>query len=254
MNIKKRQKHIKTAFILSAGRGTRLRPLTDFCPKPLLPIGGRPIITCVMDHLIQTGIKRFIVNTHHLHHVYETVFPDHQWQSAPVQFQYEPVLLDSAGGLKNIEDLLDNDDHAIMVYNADIMTNMPLSPLMDSHFQGGGEVTLALRSSGYLTNVNINEKNEICDIRYILGNRGIKSCQFASIYIVERRFFERLAPGRIESIVDVFIRMIRQNPGSLKGVVIDDGLWEAVNDLETYERIKIMGGLYDGSDERRRKY
>jgi NDP-sugar pyrophosphorylase family protein len=54
---------IKTAFILGAGLGTRLRPLTNNCPKPLLPVGGRPIITYAMDHLISAGIKRF----HHQH-------------------------------------------------------------------------------------------------------------------------------------------------------------------------------------------
>ena len=60
---------IRTAFVLGAGLGTRLRPLTDLVPKPLLPIFGKPIITFVLDHLIAYGVERFVVNTHHL--------PDH---------------------------------------------------------------------------------------------------------------------------------------------------------------------------------
>ena len=56
---------IRTAFILGAGLGTRLRPLTDECPKPLLPVGGRPLITFAMDHCLSVGVERFIVNTHH---------------------------------------------------------------------------------------------------------------------------------------------------------------------------------------------
>ncbi|HLE19042.1 MAG TPA: sugar phosphate nucleotidyltransferase, partial [Syntrophales bacterium] len=61
---------VKTAFILGAGLGVRLRPLTDTTPKPLLPVGGRPIITYAMEHLLTVGVERFIVNTHHLADVY----------------------------------------------------------------------------------------------------------------------------------------------------------------------------------------
>ncbi|MBN1381642.1 MAG: NTP transferase domain-containing protein [Deltaproteobacteria bacterium] len=229
---------IKTAFLLGAGIGTRFRPFTDTCPKPLLPINGRPIITYVMDHLLAVGIKRFIVNTHHLPHVYEEVFPDHLWRGVPIIFRYEPVLLDSAGGLKNIEDLLDGDDRNIIAYNADIVTDMPLGPLIEGHFKYGGEVTLALRSEGYLKNVDVDLEGKICDIRHLRGQEGVRCCQFASIYVVGRRFLKRMRAGRIESVVDVFIRMLNEDPAALRGVIIDEGMWEAVNDVEVYNRLK----------------
>ncbi|HQP25897.1 MAG TPA: sugar phosphate nucleotidyltransferase, partial [Smithellaceae bacterium] len=71
---------INTAFILGAGLGTRLRPLTENTPKPLLPIGGRPIITYAMEHLREAGVKRFIVNTHHCAQKYAEAFPEGSWQ------------------------------------------------------------------------------------------------------------------------------------------------------------------------------
>lgn len=237
-NGRKNTNPIKTAFLLGAGRGTRFRPHTDTCPKPLLPINGRPIITYVMDHLMTVGIRRFIINTHHLPQVYEEVFPDHQWQGIPIIFRYEPVLLDSAGGLKNIEDLLDDDDETIIAYNADIITDMPIRSLIEGHLKYGGEVTLALRSEGYLKNVDVNHEGEICDIRHLLGKTGAHCCQFASIYTADRAFFKRLAAGRIESIVDVFIRMMEEEQGALRGVIIDEGEWEAVNDIETYKKLE----------------
>jgi mannose-1-phosphate guanylyltransferase len=95
-------KQINTAFILGAGLGTRLRPLTENTPKPLLEIGGRPIITYAMAHLRAVGIKRFIVNTHHCAEQYQENFPDSNWQDIPITFRHEPVLLDTAGGIKNI--------------------------------------------------------------------------------------------------------------------------------------------------------
>ena len=101
---------INTAFLLGAGLGMRLRPLTQTCPKPLLPVRGRPIITYAMDHLLTVGVQRFIVNTHHCADVYRQTFPDGQWRGIPIIFRHEPVLLDTAGGLKNIEDLLKGDE------------------------------------------------------------------------------------------------------------------------------------------------
>src|SRR5512136_3052134 len=83
-----RGRRFKTAFILGAGLGTRLRPLTERCPKPLLEIGGRPIITYAMDHLQSVGVDRFIVNTHHCSEVYLEMFPDRQWRGVPITFRH----------------------------------------------------------------------------------------------------------------------------------------------------------------------
>ena len=230
---------IKTAFILGAGMGTRLRPLTNNCPKPLLPVSGRPIITYVMDHLISVGVERFIINTHHCAEVYRQVFPDEQWRGIPIIFRHEPALLDTAGGIKNIEDLLDN-DKAILVYNGDTITDMPLQRLIDTHYIKQKEVTLALRSSGSVLNVNLNARGEICDLRHTLGDPGVRSCLFTGIYVVEKLFFKRLKAGRRESVIPVFIEMIRERPGSVAGVLIDEGRWYDIGSVAEYEKINTL--------------
>jgi NDP-sugar pyrophosphorylase family protein len=231
-------KQINAAFILGAGLGTRLRPLTRNIPKPLLQIGGRPIITYAMEHLRSIGVQRFIVNTHHYADKYKEAFPENNWQGIPIIFRHEPILLDTAGGIKNIEDMIANEER-ILIYNGDIITNLPLQPLIEKNFDQKAEVTLALRSNGPLLNVNIDKDSFICDMRHTLKNPGIQSCLFAGIYIIETKFLQRLEAGHVESIVPPLLELIKEIPRSVGGIVIDDGYWHDVGTIEEYNRLSM---------------
>ena len=215
----------------------RLRPLTENTPKPLLPIGGRPMITYAMEHLRAIGVQRFIINTHHCADQYKEAFPDSRWQGIPITFRHEPVLLDTAGGIKNIEDLIEQDKRLI-VYNGDIMTNLPLAPLLNRHFELQTQVTLALRSRGQLLNVNIDTAGFICDMRNTLHNPGAQSCLFAGIYILEISFLQRLTAGKTESIVLPLIQSIKTNPCSVGGIILDEGFWYDLGTVEEYHKLR----------------
>ena len=227
---------IKTAFILGAGLGTRLMPLTRDTPKPLLIVGDRPIITYAMEHLQGIGVQRFIINTHHCPEKYVEAFPQSRWRDIPIILRHEPVLLDTAGGIKNIEDLVESEER-IIVYNGDIITSLPLEELIRRHLELQGEVSLALRSSGPLLNVNIDSSGFICDMRNILGRPGVRICLSAGIYILERSFLRRLEEGKTESIVAPLIASIKNDPRSVGGAVIDGGIWHDAGSPEEYHRL-----------------
>jgi MurNAc alpha-1-phosphate uridylyltransferase len=86
------------AFILAAGFGTRLRPLTETCPKPLIPVAGRTLLDRTLDHLEDTGVHSVVINTHYLAGQIENHCVSRQ--TPKIILSHEPVLLDTGGGIK----------------------------------------------------------------------------------------------------------------------------------------------------------
>src|SRR5436305_14823110 len=94
---------ITAAFVFGAGLGKRLRPLTDDLPKPLIPIFQKPLITFVLDHLINAGVNRFVINTHRRPESFRSFFYHGDYAGAPVTLVHEPELLDTGGGVRTAE-------------------------------------------------------------------------------------------------------------------------------------------------------
>ena len=220
------------AFVLGAGLGTRLRPLTDQLPKPLIPVFDRPLITWAFDHLLGVGVSEFIVNTHHLPQAYEEAFPEKSYRGAPITFRHEPVLLETAGGIANIADLIQ--DEPFLVYNGDILTDLPLEPLLQAHAAGNHLVTLVLRSSGPAQHIAFDAQSGlVTDIRGKLGTGQMGTHQFTGIYAVSPDFLRYLTPGKIETVVNPWLAAIREG-GRIGGVVVDEGQWWDLGDRASY--------------------
>src|SRR5438876_120095 len=92
---------ITQAFVLGAGLGTRLQPLTDDLPKPLVPIFQKPLITFAFDHLLAAGCDKLVVNTHRLPERFADVFPESLYRDKRILFLHEPEILGTGGGIKN---------------------------------------------------------------------------------------------------------------------------------------------------------
>jgi N-acetyl-alpha-D-muramate 1-phosphate uridylyltransferase len=117
-------------MILAAGRGERMRPLTDVTPKPLLPVGGKTIIEHTLIQLVSSGFKEIIINHAHLGQQIEDYLGDGQRYGATIQYSPEGEQgLETAGGIINALPLLGNE--VFMVVNGDIATNFPFEILLN---------------------------------------------------------------------------------------------------------------------------
>jgi NDP-sugar pyrophosphorylase family protein len=221
---------VHQAFILGAGLGTRLRPLTDRLPKPLVPLFHRPLASWALDACARAGIRRFAINTHHLPETWDdfTSLPENLGRD--ITLFHEPVLLETGGGLKNIAPWIDG--KPLLVHNGDIFSTLPLERLIAAHEVSGLPVTLALRSEGAEKRVAFDVSlNQLIDLRHELG-RAAGTHVFSGIYCVNPEFLDLLPSGEIISVIPAFLELAKA--GKLGAIVLDEGVWLDLGDRKAY--------------------
>jgi mannose-1-phosphate guanylyltransferase len=223
---------VHQAFILGAGLGTRLRPLTDRLPKPLVPLFHRPLADWALDACTRAGMRRFAINTHHLPEAWNdfTTLPENHERD--ITLFHEPVLLETGGGLRNIAPWIGR--QPLLVHNGDIFSTLPLDQLIAAHEASGLPVTLALRSEGAEKRIALdNSLTRVTDLRHELG-RARGTHVFSGIYCVNPDFLDLLPAGEIISVIPAFLQLARE--GKLGAIVLDDGVWLDLGDRDAYLR------------------
>ncbi len=219
---------ITQAFVLGAGLGTRLRPLTEDLPKPLIPIYQKPLVTFVLDHLISVGIRSFVMNTHHRPEPFRELFAGSNYRGHPVKLVHEPEILGTGGGIKNAEPFLG--DEVFITYSGDLLTDIDLQRLIDEHFRAENDVTLAVRETSLGKDVAL-EGNRVIDITNRYGHPG--HYDFAGIGIWTRAIFERIQPAQHVSYIPILAEWIGQG-GKIGGVAASDGKWFNIGNRREY--------------------
>ena len=137
------------AMILAAGRGERLKPLTDQTPKPMLEVGGKPLIAHQIAWLSAAGINEIVINLHHLGDQIESFCGDGTQFGVSIRYSREAVLLETAGGIVNALPLLG--ERPFVLLNGDVFTDFPFGQLPWPFIRRGDAVfgsPLAVRSEG----------------------------------------------------------------------------------------------------------
>ena len=122
------------SFLLAAGLGTRLKPLTDTMPKALVPVAGAPLLKHISQKLINAGATRIVVNAHHFAQQIVDYIAVHDWGVEMSISDESTQLLDTGGGLKKAQYLF-SPSSPILIHNVDILSNANLQQLLTAHNQ-----------------------------------------------------------------------------------------------------------------------
>jgi mannose-1-phosphate guanylyltransferase/mannose-1-phosphate guanylyltransferase/phosphomannomutase len=179
-------------MLLGAGLGTRLRPITNELPKPMVPILGEPVMGHILRLLDAHGFREVISNLHYLPERIRDHFHDGSDYGVQLEYSDEKELLGTAGGVRNVREFLG--DETFLIISGDALTDIDLSALWARHREAGGIGTLALKrveDPSQLGVVILNEEGRIQgfqekpDAAEALSNLG--SC---GIYVFEPEIFD----------------------------------------------------------------
>jgi len=150
---------ITQAVILAGGKGTRLRPYTTILPKPLMPLGDKPILEILLTKLKNAGIDRVIIATGYLDHIIRAYFGDGSNFGIQITYSHENEPLGTAGPLKLMEDMLDS---SFLVMNGDLLTDLQFKDLIKYHASSNCESTVcAFKTEVQLSlGVLVTDENE----------------------------------------------------------------------------------------------
>jgi mannose-1-phosphate guanylyltransferase len=222
------------ALVLTAGRGTRLRPLTERRAKPALPVGDQALICRVLRRLATEGIVDAVLNLHHLPHTVARAVGDGTGTGVRVRYSWEqPHLLGSAGGIRHALPLIEGD--TFLVVNGDSLCDLPLRALVEDHTGTGARVTMGLMphpSARKYGGVQLSDVGEV--LAFPGRSADVPTWHFPGIQVVHRDVFMSLPDNQpAESVVEVYPALMAQHPGTIRGRVFE-ATWLDVGTVEDY--------------------
>ena len=200
-------------MIMAAGKGTRLRPITDLVPKPMAPIANRPALYHILRLLYHHGIREVVINLHHLPDAITSYFGDGAWLGMKIEYSFEPELLGTAGGVKNNEAFLAGDTFLVM--SGDALTDIDLTGLIAAHRRRRSLATLAVKEvadPSLFGVVVAGDDDEVLGFQEKPTREEARSrlCN-CGIYVFEPEIFSHIPRGQFDDFGSrVFPDLLRQ--------------------------------------------
>lgn len=197
---------IRRAMVLAAGRGTRLAPITLTTPKPLVEVGGRPLLEQLVEFLRAGGIREVVVNLHHLGHRIEQHLGDGTRFGLSVRYSWEDPILDTGGGIKRAESLLAGEP--FVVVNGDSLLELPLEAVLAYHGERGALATMVVRPDPEAARYGLIELDEADRVRRVVGlppglSGSFRGFMFPGIHVFEPGIFDWMEPDAAYSVTRV---------------------------------------------------
>ena len=225
------------AMILAAGLGTRLRPLTNDLPKPLLPVASRPLIHYNLFLLKKYGITDVVINLHYHADKLRKALGDGSELGMQITYSEEPEILGTGGGPKKICTFFSN--RSFILINGDILVDVNLDKAVEYHFRKKATATMVLREDPEVERWGTIETDSQGRIHRLLGKgdwqgEKLSKYMFTGIHVLEPRIFSYIPDGGFFSIIDAYTEMVKKNE-RVFGYIMT-GYWMDLGTPERYQK------------------
>jgi len=179
-------------FLMAGGFGTRLHPLTNDCPKPLLKVGDKPILELILERFIQAGFHRFFISTHYLPEMVRDYFGDGKRWGVSIRYTHEETPLGTGGAVG----LLPHDEinEPMLMMNGDLLTTLNYRELLDFHNEKKGVATMCVREFEYQVPYGVIQ-SEGHLIRSMVEKPIQKFFVNAGVYVLSPELVKSVAAG-----------------------------------------------------------
>jgi len=198
---------MRRAVILAGGLGTRLRPYTTILPKPLMPVGDRPILDIVIRQLARAEFDRVTIATGYLAELIEAFFGNGSRHGIPIDYFREHEPLGTVGALR----LIDGLDEDFLVMNGDVLTDLDYRDLLDGHRAGGQAATIAAVRREVQISLGVMHFADEHDSGRVTGYSEKPTFDFEvsmGVYCFAPRAIELIAAGERLDFPDLVLRLI----------------------------------------------
>lgn len=230
------QKPIRKGMILCAGLGTRLLPITQTLPKPLVPILNIENVLFNIHLMQSNGIKQIMVNLHHLPSVLEEFLVSHPQVKAEIHFSREATILGTGGGVKKAEAFFEGE--AFVLANCDFVTNTDLNSLIAEHQRKENLATMLLiqdehRQRKY-SKVGITDKGHLCSLPKLETRKPSKHGIFTGIHVIEAEClkFLKSEPCGINDLM--YPALMKKFPERVGGHIDNQHFWYDTGEVDTF--------------------
>lgn len=238
-------------MIFAAGLGTRLRPLTDYTPKALVPVAGKPMLERVILRLKEAGFDDITINIHHFgEQIIEFLRANNDFGVTIHISDERDMLLDTGGGIKKARPFLDGNE-PFLIHNADILSEIDLAAFYRHHLESQADATLLTNHRNTSRYLLMNKDNRLCgwvnkstgdvlpeNLNYTTGNYLEQA--FGCIHVLSPSIFRYMENERWDgkfSIIPFYIGICQK--AEIQGYPIDSAGWFDVGKPETLAQAEV---------------
>ncbi len=245
------------ALVLAAGMGERLRPLTDVTPKPMLELGGHPLIHYPLAMLRSAGITEVAINVHHLAAVVQRGLGDGSALGLRITYAPEPVLLGTGGPLGSLRDFLGGNEKTFVIANSDTIIDLDLRAMIAFHRDRAALATIALfhpANLDYYSRLEIDAGKKLRRMRLLAGRdplryddyppalddavaASLSPFMYCGVIVAESAILDLIPPATRWSLMEGLFAPMVARAQSVFGYV-HTGYFRTMDDLKSYDALK----------------